>query len=65
MKQKTILGCAKALMFSAVLGILFCVLMAVFTAQVGSHDTLNVIISAALSQLDKKLEGKISENDKI
>ena len=50
MKQKTIKCCAWTLFCGAILAILFAVLMAVFTAQIGEDETLNIIIDTALSK---------------
>ena len=48
MKQTTINGCAKALLISAVIASLLCVIMGVFTGMVGNNDTLNLLISTAI-----------------
>lgn len=59
MKQKTIRCCSKALFVGAVLAFVFCILMAVFTAQIGNNETFNVLFSTAFAQAKKLAGGEL------
>ena len=54
MKQKTIKGCSWVLFCGAITALLLAVLMAVFTAQIGEDETLNLIIDTAMSKATEK-----------
>lgn len=59
MKQSTIVCCSKTLFLGAILAFIFCILMAVFTAQIGSNDTFNILFSTAFAQVKKLAGGEI------
>lgn len=46
-------------MLSAVLTFIFCIVMAVFTAQIGDNETFNILFSTAFAQAKKMAGGEI------